>query len=112
MTNRENTTTPRFLPIFILDCGCIPLKIIDLHIFEPRYRLMIKRCLQGSRIFGVVTRKSNGELQKAGVTLLIEDSELLPDGRSFLRTKGAQRFNVIQHWELVSINKKKRQNLI
>lgn len=80
----------------------MPQKIINLHIFEPRYRLMIRRCLQGSRIFGMTTRKSSGELHETAVSLLIEDSELLPDGRSILKTVGSKRFKLLEHWELVS----------
>ncbi len=41
------------LPIFYLD-PMLPKQRLRLNIFEPRYRLMIRRCLEGSRKFGMV----------------------------------------------------------
>ena len=41
------------LPIFYLD-PVLPKERLRLNIFEPRYRLMIRRCLEGWRHFGMV----------------------------------------------------------
>jgi len=45
------TTTP--LPLFYLD-PMVPRQVMQLNIFEHRYLLMISRCLEGSRHFGMV----------------------------------------------------------
>ena len=41
------------LPIFPLPVVLIPEMTLPLHIFEPRYRLMLRRCLEGDRLFGL-----------------------------------------------------------
>jgi Lon protease-like protein len=78
-----------------------------LHIFEPRYRLMIRRCIEnGSRKFGMVTYKSPQELrllppgaphwQDFGTVLLVENVHMMADGRSLLETKGLYKFRIIE----------------
>eukprot|EP01043_Picozoa_sp_COSAG02_P075584 COSAG02_NODE_15658_length_1151_cov_0.942966_1_plen_65_part_10 len=41
------------LPLFYLD-PMLPRQRLQLNIFEPRYRLMVRRCLEGSRRFGML----------------------------------------------------------
>ncbi len=41
------------LPLFPLHTVLFPGMPLDLNIFEPRYRLMIQRCLDGDPVFGV-----------------------------------------------------------
>ena len=43
---------PRELPIFPLPLVLFPGVVQPLHIFEPRYRAMLKDCLEGDRRFG------------------------------------------------------------
>jgi Lon protease-like protein len=73
-----------------------------LHIFEPRYRLMIRRAVNsGSRKFGMLMYRQGGPLpgqsdfMPYGTVLFIERLELLPDGRSLIETRGMYRFRVI-----------------
>ena len=74
-----------------------------LHIFEPRYRLMMRRALDSNRQFGMVmynrTGTSQGELGASrftqyGTMLTITNYRMLPDGRSLIETRGAFRFRV------------------
>ncbi len=37
------------LPLFLLNVVAFPGQPFPLHIFEPRYRLMLRRCLEGQR---------------------------------------------------------------
>jgi len=76
-----------------------------LHIFEPRYRLMIRRCIEnGSRKFGMlmynhhrIVQEGLGEVHylQYGTALHIDRIEMLPDGRSLIETRGIYRFKVI-----------------
>ncbi|KAI1005618.1 hypothetical protein K3495_g2599 [Podosphaera aphanis] len=78
-----------------------------LHIFEPRYRLMIRRAIEhGDRKFGMLrhnpTRESQGELGQVnffqyGTLLHIINVQYLPDGRSLIETIGVSRFKVVKH---------------
>ncbi|KAI4283631.1 MAG: hypothetical protein L6R38_002051 [Xanthoria sp. 2 TBL-2021] len=75
-----------------------------LHIFEPRYRLMIRRAIEnGEGRFGMVMYNSHmvpqGELgsvhfMQYGTLLQIRNMEYLPDGRSLIETVGISRFQV------------------
>ena len=78
-----------------------------LHIFEPRYRLMIRRAVEsGDRKFGMLlhnpSRESQGNLGRVhyyeyGTLLHIINMHLMPDGRSLIETVGVSRFRVLKH---------------
>lgn len=74
-----------------------------LHIFEPRYRLMIRRVMDnGSRKFGMLmyrpyTPPSGApQYMPYGTVLYVERLEMLPDGRSLIETRGLYKFRVIE----------------
>jgi Lon protease-like protein len=80
-----------------------------LHIFEPRYRLMIRRAMETNRQFGMLTYNGLGTPQgdlgvtpfkEYGTMLYILNIHMLPDGRSMIETKGLYRFRVIGHGTL------------
>ncbi|KAL4818870.1 PUA-like domain-containing protein [Aspergillus spinulosporus] len=97
------------LPLAVVSLA-FPTMPIGLHIFEPRYRLMIQRVMESrSRKFGMVMPNRRGRLQQGlgrapfmqyGTILAINRHELLPDGRSLLIATGTSRFKVLS-WELV-----------
>jgi len=76
-----------------------------LHIFEPRYRLMIRRSIEnGSRRFGIMmynhSRRPQGSLgnvqfMQYGTLLHIQNVEIFPDGRSLIETRGLSRFRIL-----------------
>ncbi|PGH16640.1 hypothetical protein AJ80_05142 [Polytolypa hystricis UAMH7299] len=94
------------VPLFICTLS-FPSVSTYLHIFEPRYRLMIRRAMQsGSRKFGMVLPNRTGLFQGAlgrspflryGTLLHINRFELLPDGRSLISTTGVSKFKVVSY---------------
>ena len=76
-----------------------------LHVFEPRYRLMIRRAVDsGGRKFGMPmynqTQAPQGQLGQVhymqyGTVLDISRLEMFPDGRSLIETKGVSRFKIL-----------------
>ena len=50
------------LPLFPLNTVLFPGQMLPLHIFEDRYRLMIRRCLAEDLPFGVVLIKRGAEI--------------------------------------------------
>lgn len=77
-----------------------------LHVFEPRYRLMIRRALESNGRFGMIAYNENGieqgvlgnpQFMEIGTMLQIVRYQLLPDGRSFVECKGVHRFRVLSH---------------
>ena len=92
-----NTTT---IPVFVCNL-LLPTQSCPLHIFEPRYRLMVRRAVEdGSREFGMCApvRQRSGAIGYTdyGTTAFIKDVQMLPDGRSVLDTVGARRFKVLE----------------
>ncbi|EPQ29662.1 uncharacterized protein PFL1_02882 [Pseudozyma flocculosa PF-1] len=84
-------------PLFICTLAFPQMPTI-LHIFEPRYRLMIRRCLEsGNPRFGMVLpSRDNGGLGEYGTMLEIKSVQMLTDGRSMLETVGSYRFKVLE----------------
>lgn len=87
------------MPIFLLGMVAFPNQQFPLHIFEPRYRLMLRRCLEGQRRFGIVCcthAQPNGV--DIGCMMEIRSSQMLPDGRSYVETVGTKRFKILNRW--------------
>eukprot|EP01119_Soliformovum_irregulare_P012220 TRINITY_DN3162_c0_g1_i1.p1 TRINITY_DN3162_c0_g1~~TRINITY_DN3162_c0_g1_i1.p1 ORF type:complete len:333 (-),score=51.28 TRINITY_DN3162_c0_g1_i1:83-1081(-) len=83
------------LPLFLLGDTCLfPGMSMPLHIFEPKYRLLVRRCLEGGKRFGIVPTLDGKSLAKVGTTAYIENHWLFPDGRSMVMTVGEKRFEV------------------
>eukprot|EP00929_Paragymnodinium_shiwhaense_P094380 TRINITY_DN54913_c0_g1_i1.p1 TRINITY_DN54913_c0_g1~~TRINITY_DN54913_c0_g1_i1.p1 ORF type:complete len:731 (-),score=193.44 TRINITY_DN54913_c0_g1_i1:74-2266(-) len=91
-----NSTEDRIVvPIFICSLA-VPWVACPLHIFEPRYRLMMRRCIEsGQRQFGMMCSPR----VEYGTMLRILEMEQLPDGRSRIQTIGTRRFRVLEWGE-------------
>jgi hypothetical protein len=89
------------LPIFPLGTVLFPGGTLPLQIFEERYKLMISRCIEEQRAFGVVLIKAGVEVGGdaipfgVGTTARIARVERLPQGRFSLLTIGVERFRII-----------------
>ncbi len=93
-------------PLFICTLAFPNMPTI-LHVFEPRYRLMLRRCIEsGNPRFGMVLpARGAGNPGIAGVleygTMLeIKSIQMLPDGRSMVETMGSYRFRVLEKGSL------------
>ncbi|KAM5372877.1 hypothetical protein ACJZ2D_007334 [Fusarium nematophilum] len=89
------------LPLFVCTLS-FPLMPTFLHIFEPRYRLMMRRALEGDRTFGMVLPKrpqdtEDADFHELGTLLRIVNIQYYPDGRSLIETVGLSRFRVRSH---------------
>ena len=88
------------LPIFPLDTVLFPGAFLPLHIFEPRYRLLVRRCVEHDQPFGVVLLKDGpaaraaAEPRTIGTAARIVAVNALPDGRSLIVVRGVSRFAI------------------
>lgn len=88
------------LRLFPLQTVLFPQMRMPLHIFEERYKLMIRECIEEDAPFGVVLIRSGAEVGSAaapcnvGATARISQVEYLEDGRMNLFTIGEQRFRI------------------
>jgi Lon protease-like protein len=88
------------LPLFPLNTVLFPGIPISLHIFEPRYKLMIEQCIQSGQPFGVVLIREGveafgpAEPHLIGCAAQITQVERLEDGRMNIVAIGTERFQV------------------
>lgn len=87
------------LPLFPLpEVVLFPSRPLPLHIFEPRYRLMVNTVLEGEGAFGVLLfDPASQKPKRIGCSAEIVDCVKLPDGRMNIMTIGRKRFRVLQH---------------
>jgi ATP-dependent Lon protease len=82
------------IPIFPLEVVLLPGAMLPLHIFEPRYQLMIQRCIEKSLVFGVLFQRA-AEVAQVGCTAAIaEIVKTFEDGTSDIVTVGQRIFAV------------------
>lgn len=92
------------LPLFPLNTVLFPQARLPLHIFEPRYREMIGRCIDDDLAFGVLLIKEGVEVggsaipHAVGTLAQITDLERLPDGRLNLTAVGVMRFRLLEQF--------------
>jgi Lon protease-like protein len=84
------------LPLFPLDLVLLPGVPLTLHIFEPRYKEMIKECLDHKSVFGIIRSKEES-LANIGCTAEIMNVlKKYSDGRMNILVEGKKRFEVLQ----------------
>ncbi|MDE3112257.1 MAG: LON peptidase substrate-binding domain-containing protein [Chloroflexota bacterium] len=93
-------STPTALPLFPLNSVLFPDMLLPLHVFEPRYRLLVQRCLDAGTPFGIVLIQEGEEVGPAaiphriGTLAEIVAHAPLADGRSLITVRGSRRFEI------------------
>ena len=92
------------VPIFPLRTVLVPGLVLPLHIFEPRYRLMVSMLAdapEDERGFGIVAMRpgfteadGRAGIYEMGTMARITKMDELPDGRYDIVTVGARRFSI------------------
>ncbi|XP_036299160.1 LON peptidase N-terminal domain and RING finger protein 3 isoform X2 [Pipistrellus kuhlii] len=84
------------VPIFVCTMA-YPTVPCPLHIFEPCYRLMIRRCIEtGTRQFGMCLGDPVKGFAEYGCILEIRHVQFFADGRSVIDSVGKRRFRVLR----------------
>jgi Lon protease-like protein len=89
------------LRLFPLNAVLFPGAVLNLHVFEPRYKQMIGECLESGEGFGVVLIREGEEAgdpsvephQIGSVAEIVEVTQL-PFGRYYVSTIGRRRFRI------------------
>jgi Lon protease-like protein len=84
------------LPLFPLELVLLPGTPLPLHIFEPRYKEMIRECISTEAPFGVVRAFEEGIAEVGCTAEIITVTKQYPDGRMDLICEGRKRFEVIE----------------
>jgi hypothetical protein len=93
------------IPVFPLpDVVLFPGVFLPLHIFEPRYREMVKDSLAGDRLIGISLLRPGWDhdaegrpaIYPVGCVGLISHVEETEDGRYNLVLRGVEKFRVVR----------------
>ena len=95
---------PDQIPVFPLPkVVLLPGEVLPLHIFEPRYRAMVRDALNGHRVIGMVeirgrqfedSEPATGAIRTIGCVGFIAEHKELPDGRFLIWLLGLERFTI------------------
>ncbi len=86
----------KLLALFPLDAVLFPDAPLPLHIFEPRYKEMVRDLLESREQFGVV-RTTSGGFEQIGCTAeIVAVAKQYEDGRMDIVTEGRERFEIVQ----------------
>lgn len=96
----ENAVDTIEIALFPLNTVLFPGQVLPLHIFEDRYRLMIRQCLAEENPFGVVLIRRGLEIGETaepymvGTLARIRESTHLSDGTMNIVSVGLERFRI------------------
>ncbi len=87
-----------FLPLFPLRLVVFPGENLNLHIFEPRYRQLIRECQEQPSTFGIPTFVED-RVQALGTEMtLVGIEKYYPNGEMDVKTRAVGRFKIIDFY--------------
>lgn len=90
------------LRMFPLNSVIFPGQHVPLHVFEPRYRQLVRDVLDDDGEFGIALIREGAEVgggavpAAVGCAVRIVDADELPDGRWEVVCEGTRRFRVVE----------------
>jgi len=87
---------PDRIPLFPLNVVLLPGVDLPLHIFEPRYRQMVKKCLEEKSEFGMLLSTPDGVARVGCTAEILELVKRYDDGRMDILTVGRAPFRVVE----------------
>ena len=84
------------LPLFPLNLIILPYEVLPLHIFEERYKLMVKNSLENNSPFGIILNEEKGIYSKGCIVQVTKVFKEYENGEYDILVKGLDKFNVIK----------------
>ena len=85
-----------FIPIFPLSLVVYPGENVNLHIFEPRYKQLVKECSENKKSFGIPAVIDNRLQERGTLVSITEVSKLYDNGEMDIKTKGEKVFRMLE----------------
>ena len=85
-----------FIPIFPLGIVVYPGEDLNLHIFEPRYKQLIKECYENKKPFGIPSVIDNKMQERGTLVTVTEIVKEYDNGEMDIRTKGEKVFRTLE----------------
>ena len=90
-----------FIPLFPLSIVVYPEETLNMHIFEPKYKQLIKETIEHKKSFGVLP-VINSKKQEKGISMeILEVTKLYSSGEMDIKTRGKKIFKILEHIEQV-----------
>jgi len=87
---------PERIPLFPLNVVLLPGATLPLHIFEHRYRQMVRRCVEDQCEFGILLAAPKGIVRVGCTAQVTEVTKRYNDGRMDIVTVGRSPFRITQ----------------
>ena len=87
---------PERIPLFPLNVVLFPGEQLPLHIFEPRYRRMVRECLDARSPYGMLLAVDDGITRVGCTAEILEVMKRFPDGRMDILTVGRDPFRIVE----------------
>jgi ATP-dependent Lon protease len=86
---------PDRIPLFPLNVVLLPGAALPLHIFEPRYRQMVKNCTECQAEFGMLLAMPDGVARVGCTAEILKIEKRYSDGRMDILAEGRSPFRVV-----------------
>ena len=83
------------LPLFPLNLVLLPYELLPLHIFEPRYKKMVKDHIEQDKPFGIILNEDNKVCTKGCRVKVQKVYKKYSNGEYDILVKGVEQFKVI-----------------
>ena len=87
---------PDRISLFPLNVVLFPGELLPLHIFEPRYRHMVRKCLDEKTPFGMLLGLPNGVAHVGCTAEILEVTKHYDDGRMDILTVGRHPYRIVE----------------
>jgi Lon protease-like protein len=87
---------PEPIPLFPLEVVLFPGTPLSLHIFEPRYKLMVRHCMDSQTAFGVLLARQEGIARVGCTAEIVKVVKKHEDGRMDILTMGVNPYRVLE----------------
>lgn len=85
-----------FIPIFPLNIVVYPSETLNLHIFEPRYKELIKECFASGKPFGIPAIMNEKIAEYGTLVTITEIAKEYDNGEMDIITKGTLVFRILE----------------
>jgi Lon protease-like protein len=85
--------------LFPLELALLPTERVPLHIFEPRYKELIRECIADESEFGLVLADDDGRREVGTRAAVVEVLQIFDDGRLNVLVEGRERFRIVEETE-------------
>lgn len=96
----EKASWQKHYPIFYYNLPMFPGELLALHLFEPRYKLMMKRIIDSTRRFAYVPNYDDYVGKPGDIALIaeIKECEFQSDGRCLIESRLTSRCVIVEHY--------------